>query len=72
MGKLPDPAAAVPLSDYRSERLHAVELAHSKTPIHTHTRTFKYTNTFTHTHKHATQHPVRRSLNTHKHKHAHK
>lgn len=34
--KLPDPAAAAPLSDYRSERLHAVELAHSK-KTHTHT-----------------------------------
>lgn len=46
VGKLPDPAAAVPLSDYRSEQLHAVELARSVAPTHTHART----------HKHATQH----------------
>lgn len=32
MGKLPDPAAAVPLSDYRSEQLHVVELARSTAP----------------------------------------
>lgn len=32
VGKLPDPAAAVPLSDYRSEQLHVVELARSTAP----------------------------------------
>lgn len=37
-GKLPDPAAAAPLSDYRSEQLHAVELAHSK-KTHAYART---------------------------------
>jgi hypothetical protein len=31
---LPDPEAVEPLSDYRSEQLHAVELAHSKTHTH--------------------------------------
>lgn len=36
VGKLPDPAAAAPLSDYRSVRLHAAESAHSKR--HTHAR----------------------------------
>lgn len=63
VGKLPDPAAAVPLSDYRSEQLHAVELARSKTPTqdtHTHIHTSMqhigrledhriHTNTHTHT-----------------------
>ncbi len=61
VGKLPDPATAVPLSDYRSEQLHAVELARSKT----------HTQTHTHTHNHATQRQVRRSLNTNKHTHTH-
>lgn len=37
VGKLPDPAAEEPPSDYRSERLHAVELARSETPTPTHT-----------------------------------
>lgn len=76
MGKLPDPAAAVPLSDYRSEQLHAEELAHSKTPTHTHTRTnaetHPHTHTGTHTHRHATQHGIRRSPTTPKHRHADK
>lgn len=52
MGKLPDPAAAVPLSDYRSEQLHAEELAHSKTPTHTHTYKCRDTSTHTHTQEH--------------------
>lgn len=52
MGKLPDPAAAVPLSDYRSEQLHAEELAHSKTPTHTHTYKCRDTSTHTQEHKH--------------------
>lgn len=41
VGKLPDPAAAVPLSDYRSEQLHVVELARSTAPpanTRTHTK----------------------------------
>lgn len=45
VGKLPDPAAAVPLSDYRSEQLHAVELARSKTPTDTNTQTHPRTYT---------------------------
>lgn len=51
MGKLPDPAAAVPLSDYRSEQLHAEELAHSKTPTHTHTHVRTNAETHPHTHR---------------------
>lgn len=52
MGKLPDPAAAVPLSDYRSEQLHAEELAHSKTPTHTHTHVQMQRHIHTHTQEH--------------------
>lgn len=52
VGKLPDPAAAVPLSDYRSEQLHAEELAHSKTPTHTHTHVQMQRHIHTHTQEH--------------------
>ena len=65
--KLPDPAAAELLSDYRSERLHAVELAHSETPTHQHARKCRNTSTQT-----GMQHKIRRSLKTHGHKHTDK
>ena len=72
-GMLPDPEEAEPLSDYRSEPQHAVELDHS---THTQTHTQTHANTTHVTHMLAKPEPTKHihkyaGIDTHKHMHAH-